>query len=106
MKIIPMLQQMGSSSNITFDSLSGLFNASGGGLAPTDAELYDAEVSVNGTINNVEYLIDNYFHGVLGHVVAADAQLADIDPALMRDTGGPAVINDALNQISIVFYYH
>ncbi|MHA1923224.1 MAG: hypothetical protein ACTSVP_09160 [Candidatus Heimdallarchaeota archaeon] len=84
----------------TFDSLSGLFNTSGGGLAPTDAELYDAEVSVNGTINNVEYLIDNYFHDVLGHVVAADAQLADIDPALMRDTGGPAVINDALNQVA------
>jgi len=84
----------------TFDSLSGMFNMTGGGSAPSEAELYTAEVNVNQTINNVEYLIDNYFDDVVGHVVNADALLATIDPDDMRDTGGPAVINDALNQVA------
>jgi len=84
----------------TFDSLVGLFNSTGGGLAPSESELATSEAQVNQIISNIEYLIDNYFQEVLEHIVNADGILADIDPAQMRDTGGPQVINDALNQVA------
>jgi len=82
-----------------YDTFSGMFNMSSG-MKPTETELDDAEVLVGEIINDIDYLLDEYFDEIFVHILNADAILSSIDPADMRDVEGNAQIADVLNQVA------
>ncbi len=82
-----------------FDTFQGMFNMSGG-AKPSEADLTTAEVQVEGIINDIDYLLDEYFDDVFAHIVTADAILNTIDPEEMRDVEGNAQIAQVLNQVA------
>ncbi len=82
-----------------YDTFSGMFNMSSG-MKPSETELDAAEVQVGGIINDIEYLLDEYFDDIFAHILTADAILSTIDPEDMRDIPGNAQVAEVLNQVA------
>ena len=82
-----------------YDVFEGMFNMTGG-VKPSETDLAEAEVKVNDIIDDIDYLLDEYFDEVFEHVLAAEAILNTIDPDEMRDVPGNAQIAEVLNQVA------
>ncbi len=82
-----------------YDTFSGMFNMSSG-MKPSETELVAAEVQVEGIINDIEYLLDEYFDEIFAHILTADAILSTINPEDMRDIPGNAQVAEVLNQVA------
>lgn len=67
---------------------------------PSESALTSSETTVESIINDIDYLIEQYFHEVFEHIIAADAILSTIDPDEMRDVEGNPEVTEVLNQVA------
>jgi hypothetical protein len=83
-----------------YEEFESMFNATGNGTKPSETQLEDIELDIELIIDDLDYLIENFFHDAAEYVINTNTILQRINPQDLRDINARADIQQTFNEMA------